>query len=60
MSLAVWTSDSGLGFSSEGFWESVVVTVVVVGVVILVSVGCLAAVGANGPLPPVPACGFWV
>lgn len=63
VSLAVWFSGSVLGFSSVGFvcfWVSVVGTGAVAGVEVLVSVGCLAAVGANGPLPPVPACGFCV
>lgn len=61
VSLAVWFSGSILGFSSDGFrgfWVSGVGTGAVAGVVVLVSVGCLAAVGANGPLTPVPVCAF--
>lgn len=63
MSLAVWVSGSVLGFSSVGFGcfcISVVDTGAVAGVVVLVSVGCLAAVGANGAVLPVPACGFCI
>lgn len=62
VSLAVWLSSSVFGFSSVGFgcfWVSVDGTGPEDDVVVLVSVGCLAAVGANGPLPPVPTCGFW-
>lgn len=63
VSLEVWFSGSVLSFSSDGFGcfsISVVVTGVVDGAVVLVSVGCLAAAGANGLLTTLPACGFWL
>lgn len=65
VSLAVWSSGSLLGFSSVGFgcfWVSVVDTGTgaVAGVVVLLLVGFLSAVGANGPLSPVPASGLCV
>jgi len=64
VSLAVWFSGSILGFSAAGhgcFWVSLVNTGAVAGVVVLESISCLAlALGANCPLPPVPACPFWV
>lgn len=64
MSMAVWLSDSVLGFSSVvfgGFWVSGpgLDAGAVAGVVVLVSGGCLAAVGAYCP-PPLPAGGFCV
>lgn len=61
MSLPILFSGSVLGFSCEAFgcfWVSAVDNGAVAGVAVLGSVGCLAALGANDPLPPVPASAF--
>lgn len=63
LSLAAWFSDSVLSFSSVGFgclWVSPVGVGpgAVGGIPVLVSGCCLAAVGANRPLPSIPAGGF--